>query len=164
MVLAGPLTQRPQPWRPDTRLLRCTFFNIIALLVGILDEEAVKKSIRQTYSVILSISLEHWHDGVPWSELFEIFDHVHVFDPVEPRAKHAVACGGVVPAAYDQRGEWEVHLSPWIGQPRPETEGRGTANGDVGVSESGVVEKLIPAALHHHLYMKECVGVCVYDD
>ena len=47
---------------------------------------------------------------MPWSKLFEIFDHVHVFDPVEPRAKHAVAGGGVVPAAYDQRGEWEMYL------------------------------------------------------
>ena len=97
---------------------------------------------------------------MPRSKLFEILDHIYFFDPVEPRAEHAVAGGGVVPAADDQWGEWKVHLSPGIGQPWPEAESGGTADGDVGVGESGVVEELVPPALHHHLHRETGVRVC----
>lgn len=97
------------------------------------------------------ISLKYWHDVMPRSKLFKIFDHIHFFDPVKPRTKHAVTGGGVVPAADDQWSKGEVNLSPRIRQPWPETEGGSAANGDIGISESSVVKELIPAALHHHL-------------
>ena len=88
---------------------------------------------------------------MPWSKLFKIFDHVHVFDPVEPRTKHAVAGGGIVPAPDDQWSQREVYVSPGVGQPWPEAKSGSAADGDVGISESSVVEELVPTALHHHL-------------
>ena len=89
---------------------------------------------------------------MPRSKLFKIFDHIHVFDPVEPRTKHTVAGSGVVPATNDQWSKGEMNVSPRIGQPWPKTEGGSAANGDVGISESSVVEELVPTALHHHLH------------